>query len=57
MPHEYPNRGERAEKNSSMRNDIEKAADKPEWCPTCGQKMGTGTTAVGSSGSSAGGGG
>ena len=48
MAHEYPERGERAGK-SSMRKDIEKATEKPKWCPTCGQKVGT-STASGSGG-------
>jgi hypothetical protein len=49
MPNDYPERGERAEKNT-MRKDIEKATEKPKWCPTCGQKVGTSTAAVGGAG-------
>ena len=49
MAHEYPERGERAEKNS-MRKDIEKATKKPDWCPTCGQKVGGTTTGGGGAG-------
>ena len=49
MPNDYPERGQRAETNT-MRNDIEKATEKPKWCPTCGQKVSASTSGGGGAG-------
>jgi hypothetical protein len=49
MKNDYPERGERAKKNDTLRDDIKGAADKAKWCPTCGQKIGA-SGAVGGAG-------
>lgn len=52
---EYPQKGERAAKSRSLRQDIESAADgkgksdDTVWCPKCGAKI-SATGAVGGAG-------